>query len=179
MRSFLVTAVVGLAVAAVALGAGWSVEASALPSPTTADRMAVDGLVVLQHHLRVTSRLRMGGRSAVHATCTRGWFPRHGTLLTLSTGARLFFSARDPSVTRTQGAELDLAACPRVLGPAVARLLQDGVRARATRAWLGRPALALHIAWVTLYVTPKRFVPLGVRVRRPPFAGTSRLGFSA
>jgi hypothetical protein len=179
MRSLLVTAGVALAVAGGALGAGWSVEASALPSPPTADRMAVDSLVVLQHHLFVASRLRIGGARMVRASCERGWFPRHGTLLTLDDGSRVFYRAVHPRVAPEQYAELELAGCPRVLSPVVAHLLQSGVDAHARRVWLGTPAIALHISRITLYVTPKHFVPLGVAIREPSFSGTSRLSFSA
>lgn len=179
MRSLLVTAGVALAVAGCALGAGWSVEASALPSPPSADRMAVDGLVVLQHHLFVASTLRVDGRRTVRASCERGWFPQHGTLLTLSDGARLFYRAAHPRVTAAQHAELELAGCPRVLSPVVARLLQGGVVARAEHVWLGTPAIALHMSRITLYVTPRHFVPIGVGIDEPSFSGKSRLSFSA
>jgi hypothetical protein len=178
VRSLLVTAGVALAIGGGALGAGWSVEASALPAPPSADRMAVDSLVVLQHHLLVAGALRIDGGRAVRTSCTRGWFPQHGTLLTLSDGAHVFYRAVHPRVTRTQKAELELAGCPRVLSPLVAHFLQSGVDARATRTWLGRPALALHLAWLTLDVTPRRFVPIGVRIREPSFSGESRLSFS-
>lgn len=179
MRSLLVTAGVALAVGLGALAAGWSVEASALPSPPSADRMAVDSLVVLQHHLFVSSRLRVDGGRTVRASCARGWFPEHGTLLTLGGGARVFYRADHPHVTSAQRAELELAGCPRVLSPLMAHLLQSGVRARATRSRLGRPAIALHISWLTLDVTPKRFVPVGVSIREPFFSGRSHLSFSA
>jgi hypothetical protein len=179
MRSLLVTVVVALAVGGGAFGAGWSVEASALPSPPSADRIAVDSLVVLQHHLFVASRLRIDGGSTVRASCERGWFPKHGTLLSLDSGARVFYPATHPEVTSAQLAELELAGCPRVLAPLVAHLLQIGVKTRETHVRLGRPAIALHIAWLTLDVTPKRFVPVGVTIRKPSFSGQSRLSFSA
>ena len=172
------TAVVALAVGGGALAAGWSVEASALPSPPSADRIAVDTLVVLQHHLFVASRLRIDGVGTVRASCARGWFPKHGTLLTLSDGAHVFYRATHPLVTAAQQNELELAACPHVLSPVVAHLLQDGVGAHASRAWLDGPAIALRISWLTLYVTPKHFVPVGVAVRKPSFSGVSRLSFS-
>ena len=178
MRSLLVTAGVALAVGVGALAAGWSVEASALPSPPSADRMAVDSLVVLQHRLFVASRLRIDGGRAVRASCARGWFPKQGTLLTLAGGAHGFYRAVHPHVTTIQRAELELAACPRVLSPLVAHFLQSGVRTRATRARAGRPAIALHLSWLTLDVTPKHFVPVGVSIREPFFTGQSRLSFS-
>lgn len=173
------TAAVALAVGAGALAAGWSVEASALPSPPSADRMTVDSLVVLQHHLFVASALRIDGGRTMQASCIRGWFPRHGTLLTVTGGARVFSRARHPRVTARQEAELELAGCPRVLAPAVASLLQSGVRARAKRVWLGGPAIALRISQITLYVTPKHFVPIGVGIRAPALSGRSRLSYSA
>lgn len=173
------TAGIALAVGGCALGAGWSVEASALPSPPSADRMAVDSLVVMEHHLFVASTLRVDGGTAVRASCSRGWFPRHGTLLTLGDDAHVFYPAVHPHVTRMQGAELELAGCPRVLSPVVAGLLQRGVHARATRVWLGMPAIALRISRITLYVTPKHFVPIGVGIREPSLRGESRLSFSA
>jgi hypothetical protein len=141
--------------------------------------MAVDSLVVLQHHLFVSSRLRIDGGRIVRASCARGWFPRHGTLLTLDGGARVFYRAVHPRVTSAQRAELQLAACPRVLAPLVAHLLQSGVRARTTRVRLGPPAIALHISWLTLDVTSKNFVPIGVSIREPFFSGQSLLSFSA
>ncbi|HKT44752.1 MAG TPA: hypothetical protein VJQ85_08115 [Gaiellaceae bacterium] len=178
MRSLLVTAVVALAVGGGALAAGWSVEASALPSPPSADRMAVDALVVLEHRRFVASTLRIDGGPALRATCVRGWFPKHGTLLSVSDGASLFFRAVRPKETSLERAELVLAGCPRVLSPAIAELLQSGVRTHETRTWFGRPATALRIASITLYVTPKHSVPLGVAIHRPWFSGVSRLSFA-
>jgi hypothetical protein len=125
VRSLLVTAGVALAVGVGALAAGWSVEASALPSPPPADRLAVDNLVVLQHHPFVASRLRTDGGRVVNASCERGWFPKHGTLLTLGDGARVFDGAVRPHVRAVQSIELELAGRPRVLSPLVASLLQS------------------------------------------------------
>jgi hypothetical protein len=96
----------------------------------------------------------------------------------VSDGASLFLRAGHPTATPLEHAELLLAGCPRVLSPALAQLLQSGVRARAARTWFGRPATALHVASITLYVTPKHFVPLGVAVHRQWFSGVSRLSFA-
>ena len=179
MRSLVVTCFVAFAVAFGAVAAGWSLEASALPAPAPGDRAAVDGLVVLDQHRFVRSALRVDGGPAVDAGCRRGWFPRHGTLLTLSNGARVFDPVGHDDLSAKAAAELLLGGCPKVLANTVARLLQNGAPALAKRVWLGGPALAVHISKLTLYLTQKHDVPIGVAIRDGSVTGSSRLTFAS
>jgi hypothetical protein len=179
MRSLVVTAFVTFTVTCSALAAGWAVEASALPRPANADRAAVDGLVVLEQHRVVESSLRVGDGPMLRGDCARGWFPAHGTLLTLSDGAHVFDGAGHEQISPTANAELELAGCPHVLSNILARLLQSGVNARAANVWMGRPEIALRIASLTLYVTPKHYVPVGVAIHTGSFSGRSRLAFAS
>jgi hypothetical protein len=178
MRSLAVTAFVAFLVGCGGAAACWTVEASALPRPAPGDRAAVDGLVVLDHHREVESVISIGGRPAVRGSCERGWFPRRGTLLTLGDGARVFAAAH-ALVSAQARAELELGGCPRVLAGALARLLQNGARATTTRVWFGRPALAIRVASLTLYVTPAHNVPIGVGIRSPALTGRTRFRFAS
>jgi hypothetical protein len=182
MRSLAVTGLVAAAVGTCALAAGWSVEAAVLPRPPRGDRAAADAVVDLDHRRVAASTLHVGDEPAVRGRCTRGWFPARGTLLTLGNGARFFEAARtgaaaDPLVR----AELVLAGCPRVLASAIARLLEDGASVRTSRAWLGRPALAVRLGRgstvLTLYLAPRAFLPLGVALDSPFVSGRSRIRY--
>ena len=182
MRSLALTGLVAVAVGAGALAAAWSVEAAALPSPPSGARAAVDALVVLDHHRVALSAFQLEKGPVLHGTCARGWFPARGTLLTLSDGTRVFVGARaDAAPNPVATAELELAGCPRPLGSTVARLLQRGAKVLATRAWLGRPVIAVRIrsraSTLTVYVTPRHFVPVGVALASPFVSGRSRVRF--
>jgi len=183
MQSLAVTGFVAAAVGACALAAGWSVEAGVLPSPPRGDRAAADAVVVLDHHRFAVSTLRLEAGPTLHGRCAGGWFPARGTLLTLSDGSRIFESIRaNAAPNAVAAAELALAGCPRLLGSAVARLLQDGATVRTSRAWLGLPTLAVSLrrraSVLTLYLTPKRFIPVGVALDSPFVSGRSRIRFA-
>jgi len=182
MRSLAVTGLVAAAVGTCALAAGWSVEAAVLPSPPRGDRAAADAVVVLDHHRFAVSTLQLEDGPILRGRCARGWFPAHGTLLTLSDGARVFEAARaDAASDPVATAELELAGCPRELGSAIARLLQDGATVRTSRAWRSRPALAVSLhrgaSVLTLYLTPRVFIPIGVALDSPFVSGRSRIRF--
>lgn len=178
-----VSALVAVAVGGAALLASWSVQAAVLPRPPRGDVAAADAVIVLREHRLVASVLRIDGDRSIHAVCARGWFPDHGTLLRLGDGVRLFAPVRaagvpsDPLAT----AELELAGCPHVLETAIARLLGSGARVQTARAWLGRPALAVHLhersSLLTIYLTPRRFIPIGVALDGPILEGESRIRF--
>ena len=174
MRSLVVTGLVAFLVACGAAAAGWTVEASGLPRPAPGDRAAVDGLVVLEQYRKAESEVSIDGGPAVRGSCARGWFPQHGTLLTLGDGARIFEAAHKLPAGKTQ-AELVLGGCPRVLAGALARLLENGEPATTERVWFGRPALALRVGSLTLYVTPAHDVPIGVAVTSRSLTGHSRI----
>jgi hypothetical protein len=182
MRSLAVTGLVAAAVGTCALAAGWSVEAAVLPRPPRCDRAAADAVVVLDHRRFTASTLHLGDGPAVRGRCGRGWFPARGTLLTLGNGARVFEAARtDTAADPVARAELVLAGCPHVLASAIARLLEDGASVRTSRAWLGRPALAVRLRGgstvLTLYLAPRDFIPLGVALDSPFVSGRSRIRF--
>ena len=182
MRSLAVTGLVAAAVGTCALAAGWSVQAAVLPSPPRGDRAAADAVVVLERHRFAVSTLRLEDGPILSGRCSRGWFPARGTLLVLSDGSRIFESARaNAAPNAVAAAELVLAGCPRMLGAAIARLLQDGTTVRTSRAWLGRPVLAVSLrraaSVLTLYLTPRVFIPVGVALDSPFVSGRSRIRF--
>lgn len=175
MRSLTVTIAVAIGMGAAALGAGWTVQAAALPSPARGDLAAVDALVVLARHRYVVSAMHIGSGPVIDGACLQGWFPRRGTLLRLSDGASVF-DHNHVHLDRRAVAELELAGCPRVLVAKVASLLQNGVRAHTARAG---DELAVRIPdrpeTLTLYVEPKGDVPVGVSLRGPHTTGSSRI----
>lgn len=178
---------VALAVCGTALAVGWGVQAAVLPRPQKAELAAVDALVVLGEHRHVASRIQIAGRPAVSGTCSEGWFRTRGTLLTFENGVTVFDTGHRLVVrgasesTRLAVAQLDLAGCPHVLSDTVARLLQSGEPIRGRRVWFGQPALAVRLvdrpAVLTLYLTPRRFVPIGVSLVGPFVSGRGHFRF--
>jgi len=186
MRGLAVTLLACVGMGAAAAGAGWSIEASALPRPPRADLAAADALVVLDQHRVVDSSLRIDSGPVLHAQCRRGWFfegdrLRRGSLLTPTRGVPVFDTGAHQVISQRATAELNLAGCPPVLSATIGRLLQNAASIRGERAWLGRPVLALRFrdkrALLTLYVTPKRFVPVGVALQGIHVSGSSRIRF--
>ena len=184
MRSLLVPLLGALLIGGAVTASAWSLEAAALPAPEPGDLAALTATAHLEHYRYVESSVRADGAGVVRARCMTGWFPRRGELLRLGPrttiadlgGHRLDVNGRlgtDPV------AYLLLAGCPRVLARTVDRLLQGGATTTSARTWFTRPAVAVRIpdgtAVLTLYLTARRDVLLGIGVAGPRVDGLSRI----
>ena len=184
MRPTAVTLLVAAAVAGSVLVAGWSLQAAALPPPERGDEAAINALTLLSRYRSVSSRFRIDHGAAVRGRCVEGWFPLdgrviRGTMLRLSDGSHIFAASRS-HVTPHALVELELAGCPRFLPPRLEALVQAGDSTNTRRAWAaGQPALAVRVhakrADMTLYIAPKRDVPLALDVRGARVSGQSRI----
>ena len=175
MRSVGIPLLVALALAAAALGLAWSVEAVVLPPPARGDLAAAAALAVLQHQRGADSTLLLGRGGTLDATCMQGRFPRRGTLLRLSNGARVLDYA-NAHLTTQDMTDLELAGCPHVLGARVARLLENGARARSATS---DGSLAVRFftdrSTLTLYLAGRLDVPVGVAISGPRGTLRSRI----
>jgi hypothetical protein len=184
VRSLLAAALGALLIGGAVTASAWSLEAVALPPPEPGELAALHATARLEQYRYVESSVRVDGTDVVRARCLTGWFPRRGELLRLgprTTIADLGGHALDVD-GRIRGdpvAYLLLAGCPTVLARTVDRLLQGGTTTSSARAWFTRPAVAVRIpdrtAVLTLYLTPRRDVLLGVGVAGPRVDGLSRI----
>lgn len=184
MRSVLVTALGVLLIGGAVTASAWALEASTLPAPEPGELATLNATAHLEQYRFVESSLRANGSSAVRGRCLTGWFPSRGELLRLGPattiadlgGHRLDVAGR---LAADPAAYLLLAGCPTLLARTVGRLLQSGAKTTVARAWFTRPAVVVRIddksAVLTLYLTPKRDIPLGVGIAGPRVAGVSRI----
>lgn len=184
MRSFLGTVLGVLLIGAAVTAAAWALEASTLPAPEPGDLAALNATAQLARHRYVESSLRTNGTSILRGRCLTGWFPRRGELLRLGTRTTIADLGAhtldvDGRLRADPVAYLLLAGCPTVLDRTVDRLVQSGARTKAERTWFTQPAVSVRItdkrSVLTLYVTPKRDVLLGVGVTGPRLTGLSRI----
>jgi hypothetical protein len=184
VRSLFVAALGALLIGGAVTASAWALEAAALPAPEPGDLAALNATARLEQYRYVESSVRANGAAGVRARCLSGWFPRRGELLRLGPrttiadlgGHRLDVDGRletDPV------AYLLLAGCPTVLARTVDRLLQAGATTSTARTWFARPAVAVRIpdrtAVLTLYLTPRHDLLLGVAVDGSRIDGLSRV----
>jgi hypothetical protein len=184
VRSLLVAALGALLIGGAVTASAWSLEAAALPSPEPGDLAALNATAHLEQYRYVESTVRTNGAGVARARCLTGWFPRRGELLRLGPRTTIADLGRheldvDGRIQGDPVAYLLLAGCPTVLARAVDRLVQGGAPTTSSRTWFTRPAVAVRItdrtAVLTLYVTPRREVLLGVGVAGPHVDGSSRI----
>ena len=184
MRSLLAAALGTLLIGGAVTASAWALEAAALPAPEAGDLAALNATAHLEQYRYVESSVHANGAGIVRARCLTGWFPRRGELLRLGPrttiadlgGHKLDVDGR---IAANPVAYLLLAGCPTVLARTVDRLLQGGATTSTARTWFTRPAVAVRIpdrtAVLTLYLTPRRDVLLGVRVVGSRVDGFSRI----
>ncbi len=183
MRSLLVAVLGALLIGGAVTASAWSLEAAALPAPEPGDLAALNATAHLEQYRYVESSVRAGG-GVVRARCMTGRFPRRGELLRL--GPRTTIADLGGHKLEVDGrlrsdpvAYLLLAGCPTVLARTVDRLLQGGATTSSARTWFTRPAIAVRIpdrtAVLTLYLTPRRDILLGVGVVGSRVDGLSRI----
>jgi len=184
----------GLAGATAVAGAGWALEAAALPPPEHADQVAAAAIGWLAEHPFAVDVFH-AGHHRLHGACTQGSFRAghgrgvvHGTLISLRPGPVVVF-ARHHQVVRIHGAPLrflppSLAAavgCPRRLASTLDRATHFGDSLRVERSYAAnQPALKLELRRVhderlTLYVSPQRARPLVAILARDGKVATARI----
>jgi hypothetical protein len=184
VRSLLVAALGALLIGGAVTASAWALEATGLPAPEPGDLAALLATAHLEQYRYVESSVRANGSGSVRARCLTGWFPHRGELLRL--GPRTTIADLGGHELDVDGrleadpvAYLLLAGCPTVLARTVDRLLQGGATTSTARTWFTRPAVAVRIpdrtAALTLYLTPRRDVLLGVGVVGPRVDGLSRV----
>lgn len=184
VRSLLVAVVGALLIGGAVTASAWSLEAAALPAPQPGDLAVLNATAHLEQYRYVESSVRADGAGVVRARCMTGWFPRRGELLRLGPHTTIADVGGhelevDGRLRADPVAYLLLAGCPTVLARTVDRLLQDGATTSSARTWFTRPAIAVRIpdrtAALTLYLTPRRDILLGVGVFGSRVDGLSRI----
>ena len=158
-------------VAAILVGAGFTVQAVGLPAPPRRDVLAARAAEWILRYRYITSRLSIDGR-IVQGRCFHGWFGeprRRGTLLLLGRRAAVAAIPHRPYVVYgpvgAQPADLLTAAgCTRVLGPHLANAAVAGdIHARHVE-FHERLVLALSFGKTSVLVAPRQAYPVGVEV---------------
>jgi hypothetical protein len=193
VRSALVTVLVAAAVGAAVLGAGWTVQAAALPAPDRADLIAARAAAWLSGYRFVESVFAVGGRRAVRARCLESWVPatggglqrgtvlhfgRTGTIVLPEQGVLqvLGIAHREPSALTV--AQLELAGCPRRLSHMLEVYTQSIPDLHIKRVTVAdRPAigfaLPLGSGRMEIYVTPRTYRPIALALTAGPYTGHS------
>ena len=162
------------AVAVVVAGIGLSLQTGVLPGATPGRVAAVRAVRWLERFRYAASTLELGGHH-VRGRCYHGWFggggerSLHGTELVLGDG--LSVQALENHLV-TRGAQtlpplnaLELAGCTTILGSRLATLAVDAPAVTVERARFdGAPVLALHAERLTVLVSPRSDLPVGVEL---------------
>ncbi|HVA30793.1 MAG TPA: hypothetical protein VMU58_05955 [Gaiellaceae bacterium] len=195
MRSALLTLLVAAAVGAAVLGAGWAVQAAALPAPERADLVAAHAASWLSRYRFVVSAFAVGGEPAVHAQCLQGWFSpdgrakrpgmvlhfgRHAAVVALAGRPLDVLAVPGGEHARLAAVQLALAGCPHLVSREIVAALdsQRGIRSeRATVA--DHPAIALDVpvehGRMQVYVTPRTYRPIAISLDLSRFSGRGRI----
>ena len=180
--------------AAAVVAGGWALQATALPPPEHADRVAADASAWLHDYRLVVDVFHIDHRR-LEGACLRGWFPGPGrtksraSLLSLgsghvfrfTSGRRVSPGSRDRDGQRPGGL-MALAGCSAKLSSVLASAAQSGGHAlRIERGYAAnQPAIALrvgrtHHERLTLYVSPRTYLPIVAIVERGGHTATARL----
>jgi hypothetical protein len=168
------TVAVAALVAAAVVAGGWTLQALGLPPAARGDVAASSAARWLSRYRLASSSLRLDGRT-VRGQCFHGWFDgrgghdERGTLLVLGDGAAVRDVPRRPLDSIRLGElsalnALELAGCTDVLGPRLASYaVANTIRLRSVH-FDGRPALALRLRRLTLFISPRTDKPLGAEL---------------
>jgi hypothetical protein len=178
VRTALLSVAVGLVGAVGVAASGWALQASALPPPKPAARIAADTSAWFHDYRLVVDVFHVDHRR-VKGACLRGWFRRpdgpkvRASLLSLRFGPVLLLSA-GRRVSRVGGRRnrrlparlLASVGCSGKLAPRLAGVAQSGADYTAARSYAAnQPAVRLKLERVrderlTLYVSPRTYQPL-------------------
>lgn len=189
---------IALAIAGVAVGAGYGLQRAALREPPRGERLAarIEGRLLQYRYVRST--IHIPGEPARRAECLEGWLPRkdgrpagRGAEILFADGEKLLLGDRKAvrvgaapkPVPIPPIAEVQLAGCGRAITNHIyGRLV--GVRRISARAttFLGQQARSLGVRtrrtrfW--LYVDRRTLFPIGLRVEAKRKGGWSQTAWS-
>jgi hypothetical protein len=161
-------AIAGLVAAAI-VGGGWGLQSFGLPQAARGNEAAVRAAVWFMRYRLTSSSLRIGGH-VLHARCYHGWFDgehgreQQGTLLESSDQLVVRDLRRGPSATSLSA--LELAGCTDVLGARVASYAIANTVPLLHTQVSDRPAFAIRLHRLTVFVAPGTDRPLGVQLGR-------------
>jgi hypothetical protein len=192
VRRTLTSAAVAFVGAAAVAAGGWALQATALPPPEHADRIAADASAWLHDYRLVVDVFHLDHRR-LKGVCLRGWFPGPGrtksreSLLSLGAGRIFRFRSGREVAHRDRDRDgqyrglLALAGCSAKLSSVLAAAAQSGHALRIERGYAAnQPAIALRVGRtrherLTLYVSPRTYRPIVAIVERGGDTATARL----
>lgn len=161
-------AIAGLVAAAI-VGAGWGLQSVGLPQAARGNEAAVRAAVWFMRFRLTSSSVRIDGH-VLHARCYHGWFDgghgrdQQGTLLEFRNQLAVRDPRRHPSAVSLSA--LELAGCTDVLGPRVASYAIANTVPLLHTEVSDRPALAIRLHRLTVFVAPGTDRPLGIQLGR-------------
>jgi hypothetical protein len=170
---------------------GWALQASVLPAPRPATRVAADASAWF-HDYRLTVDVFHVHHRRIKGACLRGWFPRarrpkaRASLFSLAAGPLQVPERRHPWVGAARHRDqpsrlLAFIGCSGELAPVLAAAAQSGGHLSSERSYAAnQPAIALEVEHakderLTLYVSPRSYRPLVAFVDLEGRQATARL----
>jgi hypothetical protein len=161
-------AIAGLVAAAI-VGAGFGLQSVGLPQAARGNEAAARAAVWFMRFRLTSSSVRIDGH-VLHARCYHGWFDgghgrdQQGTLLEFRNQLAVRDLRRHPSPVSLSA--LELAGCTDVLGPRVASYAIANTVPLLHTQVSDRPALAIRLHRLTVFVAPGTDRPLGIQLGR-------------
>jgi hypothetical protein len=161
-------AIAGLVAAAI-VGAGWGLQSVGLPQAARGNEAAVRAAAWFMRFRLTSSSVRIDGH-VLHARCYHGWFDgghgrdQQGTLLEFGNQLAVRDPRRHPSAVSLSA--LELAGCTDILGPRVASYAIANTVPLLHTQVSDRPALAIRLHRLTVFVAPGTDRPLGIQLGR-------------
>jgi hypothetical protein len=161
-------AIAGLVAAAI-VGAGFGLQSVGLPQAASGNEAAVRAADWFMRFRLTSSSVRIEGH-VLHARCYHGWFDgghgrdQQGTLLEFRNQLAVRDPRRHPSLVSLNA--LELAGCTDVLGPRVASYAIANTVPLLHTQVSDRPALAIRLHRLTVFVAPGTDRPLGIQLGR-------------
>jgi hypothetical protein len=159
-------AIAGLVAAAI-VGGGWGLQSIGLPQAARGNEAAVRAAEWFMRFRLASSSVRIEGH-VLQARCYHGWFDgghgrdQQGTLLEFRNRLAVRDLRRHPSAVSLSA--LELAGCTGVLGPRVASYAVANTVPLLHTQVSDRPALAIRLHRLTVFVAPGTDRPLGIQL---------------
>jgi hypothetical protein len=161
-------AIAGLVAAAI-VGGGFGLQSIGLPQAARGNEAAVRAAEWFMRFRLASSSVRIEGH-VLQARCYHGWFDgghgrdQQGTLLEFRNQLAVRDLRRHPSAVSLSA--LELAGCTDVLGPRVASYAVANTVSLLHTHVSDRPALAIRLHRLTVFVAPGTDRPLGIQLGR-------------